>query len=130
MSGATARRGKCYDASRQQQHHPAAEKEPGGVDQVGVNKISIHSRTSRNHDSADVPLLQLRFSSQVFVLIENLADGVEAAERSQMYIGKRLLDLRHPAFDSPLDSGRHLTGEGIYNIRWDGCTGQESTRLS
>jgi hypothetical protein len=59
----------------------------------------------------------LRFSSQVFVLVQNLTDGIEAAERRQMHIGKRMLNLRHPAFDSPLYSDRHLTGDGIYKIR-------------
>jgi hypothetical protein len=114
---APASRAECDYAGGQQQHHPAPEKEPGGIDQVGVNKLNVHSLASRgNTDSADSAVLQLRFTGQVFVLLHNLTDSIEAAERGEMYIRKRFLYLRHPTFDGPLDSNRHLSGDGVYDI--------------
>jgi len=74
--------------------------------------------------------LQLRFSGQVFVFVQYLADSIQPPERCQMHIGECVLNLRHPAFDGPVHTNRHLAGDNLDKIRWSDCSSQCLTRLS
>ena len=73
---------------------------------------------------------QLRFTRELFVFVQNVANGIEPAKRRQMSVGERLLNLRQPAFDGSLHADRHFIGDNIYQIRWHRGSGQERTCLS
>jgi hypothetical protein len=132
--------GECNHACGQQQHHPTAEKEPGGIDQVGINKVNIHVQPLAEPSTLPIsffarpflahPVAQLRFTGELFVFVQNVANGIEPAERGQMCVGDRLLNLRQPAFNGSLHADRHFMGDNIYQIRWQSGSGQERTRLS
>jgi len=42
-----------------------------------------------------------------------LVEEDESTERCQLPIRERLLDLRHPVFDGPIHSKRHLAGDNL-----------------
>jgi hypothetical protein len=93
-SAATVDRGERDYAGRQQQYHPARKKEPGGIDQVGINDLNVHHSTFlQTAGSADPSAIQVCFASQLFVFVNDFADGIKPAKRRQVYIGERLLNL-------------------------------------
>jgi hypothetical protein len=93
-SAATVDRGERDYAGRQQQHHPARKKEPGGIDQVRINDINVHNSTFlQTAGSADPSAIQVCFAGELFVFVHNFADGIKPAERCQVHIGERSLNL-------------------------------------
>jgi hypothetical protein len=86
--------GECKYAGCQQQHDPASKKKPGEIDQVGVNKVNIHSRlTHLQMPSAGPSTDQLGFPGRAFVLVQDIANRIKPAERRQVSVGERLLNL-------------------------------------
>jgi hypothetical protein len=71
-------------------------------------------------DELSPAALQFAFAGQAPVFVQNLADRIQPAERSQVHVRERVLDLRHPALHRSLNSNRHFGGDDTDELSVDG----------
>ena len=56
------------------------------------------------------------FSSETFVVRQNLRYSIQTAESGQAQIRHRLFDLRHPGFHGGFNSTCHLSGNSVDEV--------------
>ncbi|MCU1298781.1 MAG: hypothetical protein JWO91_3059 [Acidobacteriaceae bacterium] len=73
--------------------------------------------------------LKLHLAGEIFVLSNYILNRIQSPHRSELIVGKYVVNLREPAFHSPVNTGRDFAGDDFYEVVFNCRCSHELLRI-